>query len=231
MGGTTKRHDDGDPRHDDGDPRLWDGGAIVARRGQSTLSIAVTEGGSLARRGRRQWEDLATLTSKRSIGLRRRGGYDDDGINPRGGNDNDTTISLVMATATRLAGDEEGISLAMAMVTKVAGDEESDSGKSNGDDEKGCGRATATATKRAMVAATRAAGDKKGDGNGGESDGNAYKEGDVEEEGECKGGESDGNGKEDGEGDKGDGNGDKEGDGEEEGEGICNSVFGAHNKC
>ena len=147
-----------------------------------------------------------------------------------------------MATATRVAGDEEGdggksddndtpISLAMAMATRVAGDEESDGGKSVGDDEKGCGRATAMATKRAMAAATRAAGDKEGDGEGGESDGSAYKEGDGKEEGKCKGGESDGDGKEDGEGDKGDGDGDKEGDGEEEGEGICNSVFGAQNKC
>jgi hypothetical protein len=55
TGGTTKRqddgvawHDDGVARHDDGDPRSWDGGAIVARRGRSTLSIAVTGGGSLA---------------------------------------------------------------------------------------------------------------------------------------------------------------------------------------
>jgi hypothetical protein len=80
-----------------------------------------------------------------------------------------------------------------------------------------------------MAAATRAAGNEEGDGEGGESDG--YKEGDGEEEGECKGSESDGNGKEDGEGDKDDGNGDKEGDGEEEGEGICNSIFGAQNKC
>jgi len=48
TGGTTKRQDDGVARHDDGDPRSWDGGAIVARRGRSTLSIAVTGGGSLA---------------------------------------------------------------------------------------------------------------------------------------------------------------------------------------
>jgi hypothetical protein len=41
TGGTTKQHDDGDAWHDDGDPRSWDGGAIVARRGRSTLSIAV----------------------------------------------------------------------------------------------------------------------------------------------------------------------------------------------
>ncbi len=48
TGGTTKQHDDGDGRHDNGDPRSWDGGAIVARQGRSTLSIAVTGGGSLA---------------------------------------------------------------------------------------------------------------------------------------------------------------------------------------
>ena len=62
TGGTTKRqddgvarhddgvarHDDGVAGHDDGDPRSWDGGAIVARRGRSKLSIAVTGGGSLA---------------------------------------------------------------------------------------------------------------------------------------------------------------------------------------
>ncbi len=66
-------------------------------------------------------------------------------------------------------------------------------------------------TKRAMAAATRAEGDEEGNGEGGECDGDAYKEADDEEEGECKGGESDGNGEEDGEGDKGDGDGDKEG--------------------
>ncbi len=144
--------------------------------------------------------------------------------------------------ATRVAGDKEGdggksndddtpISLAMATAKRVAGDEESVGRKSDGDDKKGCRRATATARKRAMAAATRAAGDEEGDGEGGESDGDAYKEGDGKEEGECKGGESDGNGEEDGEGDKGDGDGDKEGDSEEEGEGNCNSVFGAQNKC
>ena len=98
------------------------------------------------------------------------------------------TISLAMATAMRVTGNKEGdggksddddtpISLAMGTATRVAGDEESDSGKSDGDDKKGCGRATATATKRAMAAATRAAGDKDDDGMGGESDGDAYKEG------------------------------------------------------
>ena len=49
TGGTTERHDDDDARLDDGDPRSWDGGAIVTRRGLSTLSITVTGGGSLAR--------------------------------------------------------------------------------------------------------------------------------------------------------------------------------------
>jgi hypothetical protein len=39
-------------------------------------------------------------------------------------------------------------------------------------------RVMATPTKRAMVAATRAAGDAEGDGEGGESDGDAYEEGD-----------------------------------------------------
>ena len=36
----------------------------------------------------------------------------------------------------------------------------------------------ATPTKRAMAVATRAAGDKEGDGEGGESDGDAYEESD-----------------------------------------------------
>ncbi len=48
----------------------------------------------------------------------------------------------------------------------MAGDEEGDGGKSDGDKEKGGGRATATtmATKRAMAAAMRVAGDEEGDG-------------------------------------------------------------------
>ena len=66
----------------------------------------------------------------------------------------------------------------MATATRVAGDKECDGGKSDGDDEKGCGRATATAPKRAVAAATRAAGDEEGDGEGGESDGDAYEESD-----------------------------------------------------
>ena len=130
TGGTTKRHDDGNARHDDGDPRSWDGGAIVAQRGRSTLSIVVTGGGSLVRR-RQQWEDLATSTSQWSIGSQRRGGYDDNDVNPRGDDDNDTTISFALATATRLAGDEEGdggksadydtpISLVMATASPIA---------------------------------------------------------------------------------------------------------------
>ena len=171
MGGTANRHDGGDARHDDGNPRLWDGGAIVARRGRSTLLIAVTGGGLLVRRQRRQREDLATLTSKRSICSQGRGGYDDNDINPRGNDDNDTTISLAMAMATRVAGDKESVGR-----------------KSDGDNKKGCGRATAMATKRAMAAATSVAGDEEGNGLGGESDGDTYKEGNGEEEGEYKGG-------------------------------------------
>ncbi len=64
----------------------------------------------------------------------------------------------------------------MATATRVAGNKEGDGDKSDGDDEKGCGRATATAPKRAVAAATRAAGDEEGNGEGGESDGNAYEE-------------------------------------------------------
>ena len=141
-------------------PRWWDGRAIVARRGRSSLLIAVKGGGLLARRRRRQWEDLATTTSKRLIGSGEQGGDNDNDVDPRGDDYNDTTISLAMATATR-----------------VAGDKECNGGKSDGDDEKGCGQETTTAPKRAVAAtATRAAGDKEGDGNGGESDGDAYEE-------------------------------------------------------
>ena len=46
----------------------------------------------------------------------------------------------------------------------LAGNEECESGKSDGNDKKGGGQATATATRRAMVAATREAGDEEGDG-------------------------------------------------------------------
>ena len=52
-------------------------------------------------------EDPATMTSKQSVGLLGRGGDDDDVVDPRGDSDNDTTISLAMATATRVEGDEE----------------------------------------------------------------------------------------------------------------------------
>ncbi len=109
--------------------------------------IAVTGGGSLARRRRGQrWEDLATSTSKQLIGSRGPGGYDGIDVDPRGDNDNETTISLAMATATRVAGNIEGdggksndddtsISLAIATATRVAGDNESKSGKSAGNDE------------------------------------------------------------------------------------------------
>ena len=62
----------------------------------------------------------------------------------------------------------------MATATRVTGDKECDGGKSDGNDEKGCGRATAP--KREVAAATRVAGDEKGDGEGGESDGDAYEE-------------------------------------------------------
>ena len=100
-----------------------------------------------------------TTTSKRSVGSGGQGGDNDNDVNLRGNDYNDTKISLAMATGT-----------------KVAGDTECDGGKSDGDNEKGCGRATATASKRELAAATRAAGDEEGDGEGGESDGDAYKE-------------------------------------------------------
>jgi len=61
----------------------------------------------------------------------------------------------------------------MATATRVAGDKECNGGKSDGDDEKGCGQATGTAPMRAVAVATRAAGDEEGNGEGGESDGNA----------------------------------------------------------
>jgi len=143
-------------------PRWWDGGPIVARRGRQTLSIAVKGGVSLARRQRRRWEDLATTTSKRSVGSGGQGGDNDNGINLRGDDYSDTTISL-----------------AMAMATRVAGDKECDGGKSDGDDKRVAGeRAMAMAPKRAVAAAMRAAGEKEGNGEGGESDGDAYEESD-----------------------------------------------------
>jgi hypothetical protein len=83
-------------------PRWWDGGTIVARQGRPTLSIAVKGGVTLARRRRRRWEVLATTTSKRSVGSGGQGGDNDDDVDPRGDDYNDTTISLVMATATNV---------------------------------------------------------------------------------------------------------------------------------
>ena len=92
----------------------------------------------------------------------------------------------------------------------MAGDKECNGSKSDGNDEKGCGRVTATAPNRAVAAATRAAGDEEGNGEGDESDGDAYEERMVapmravgDEEVDSEGGESDGDG-------------DKEVDGEEE---------------
>jgi len=64
----------------------------------------------------------------------------------------------------------------MATATRVAGDKECDGGKSDGDDEKGCGQVTATASKRVVAVETRAAGDEEGNGEGGKSDGDADKE-------------------------------------------------------
>ena len=64
----------------------------------------------------------------------------------------------------------------MATATRVAGDKECNGGKSDGDNKKGCWRATAP--KREVAAATRAAGDEEGDGEGGKSDGDAYEESD-----------------------------------------------------
>jgi len=96
---------------------------------------------------------------KWSVGSGGQGGDNDGNVDPRGDDYNNTTISLAMATATR-----------------VVGDKECNGSKSNGDDEKGCGQAMATAPKRVMAAATSAAGDKEGNGEGGKSDGDAYKE-------------------------------------------------------
>ncbi len=109
------------------------------------------------------------MTTKCPVGSGEQGGNNDNDVDARGDNYNDTTISL-----------------AMAMVTRVAGDKECDGGKSDGNDGKGCGRATATAPKRVVAAATRAAGDEEGNGEGGESDGNAYEK--------SNGGSNDGSG-------------------------------------
>jgi hypothetical protein len=83
-----------------------------------------------------------TTTSKRSVGSGGQGGDNDNNVDPRGDDYNDTTISL-----------------AMVMATRVAGDKECDGGKSDGDDKKGCGQAMVTAPKRVVAAATRVAGD------------------------------------------------------------------------
>ncbi len=114
----------------------------------------------LRRRLRLHRDHRATGAAKRREGGRWRdddGGPGDDDVEAVGrfaragrDDDNDTTISLAMSTATRVAGDKEGdggksddddtpTSLAMATATRVAGDEECDSGKSNGNDEKGGG--------------------------------------------------------------------------------------------
>ena len=69
-----------------------------------------------------------TTTSKRLLGSGGQGGDNDGDVDPRGDDYNDTTISL-----------------AMAMATRVAGDKECNCGKSDGDNKKGCGQATATA--------------------------------------------------------------------------------------
>ncbi len=91
-------------------------------------------------------------TSKRLVGSRGRGGNDYDDLDPRGNDDDNTTVSLAMAMAMRVAGDEEG-----------------NGGKSDGNDKKGGRQATATAmvTKRVMAAATRVVGDEEGNGKGG----------------------------------------------------------------
>ena len=102
----------------------------------------------------------------------------------------------------------------MVTATRVAGDKECNGGKSDGDNEKGCGQATATAPKRVVAAATRAAVDEEGNGEGDKSDGNAYEESNGggkraagDEEGDGEGGESDGDAYEesDGGGDEGGG--------------------------
>jgi hypothetical protein len=60
------------------------------------------------------------MTSKWLVGLQGQGGDDNKVVNPRGSSNNDTTISLVMAKATRVVGNKEG-----------------DGGKSNGEDKRG----------------------------------------------------------------------------------------------
>jgi hypothetical protein len=155
------------------DPRTTiPGGALVAQRGRSTPSIAAMGGGLPARRQRQQWEDPATTTLKRLVGLRGWGGDDNNDVNLRGDDDDNTTISLAMATATRVAGNKEG-----------------DGGKSDGKGERRQRRWQQRgrwrrrqgwrATKRAMARAE-----------GGKSDGDRDEEGNGKEEGEGGGGES-----------------------------------------
>ena len=72
---------------------------------------------------RRRWEDLATTASKRLLGSGGQGGDNDGDVDPRGDDYNDTTISL-----------------AMAMATRVAGDKECNGGKSDGDDKRVAGK-------------------------------------------------------------------------------------------
>ncbi len=98
---------------------------------------------------------------------------------------NDTTISLAMAMATRVAGDKECNGSKMQ-----AGKRRRRRQKGRRRRQRGlrvtkramarAARVMATPTKRVMAAATRAAGDEEGDGKGGESDGDGDKEGDGE---------------------------------------------------
>ena len=50
---------------------------------------------------RRRWEDLATTTSKRSVGSGGQGGDNGNDVDLRGDNYTDITISLAMATGWR----------------------------------------------------------------------------------------------------------------------------------
>ncbi len=76
-----------------------------------------------------------------------------------------TTTSIQEATVTMI----QQSALRWRRRRGLAGNKECDSSKSDGNDEKGGGRATtatatATATRRAMVVATREAGKEEGDG-------------------------------------------------------------------
>jgi hypothetical protein len=93
-----------------------------------------------------------------------------------------------MATATRLAGNEEDMGKGRKSNGKgnvrVVGEEE-DGGQvvcdgnkeGNGNGDKGGRQATAMGTKRAMATGTWVVGNKEGDGNGSKSDGNGIKGG------------------------------------------------------